>query len=191
MNRIRIIAGELRGRRLGVPRGEAVRPTSERAREALFNILVHRGPGLEGVRFLDLFAGTGAVGIEALSRGAAEVVLVENGPEALPVLRANLERLPVAGRVRLLETDATLLGRAPRPFDLVFLDPPYRSGLAAPTLARLVAGDWIAPGGQVIVELPAREPFRTPPAFDLEDERRYGSCRFLFLRPARGVQPDS
>ena len=112
------------------PTCQAIQPTSDRAREALFSILEHGAPPLRGTRFLDLFCGSGAVGLEAHSRGAHEVVLVDNDSEALRLARANIERIGAPASVRLLARDATRPGPAPHPFDLVFLDPPYRSGLA-------------------------------------------------------------
>ncbi len=182
MKGLRVIAGALKGRRLAVPRGDVVRPTADRAREALFGILEHGEPSLRGSRFLDLFAGSGAVGIEAFSRGAAEVLLVESERDALAVLRNNLRAVPHGGRIRLEVADATRLGAAPRPFDIAFLDPPYGSGLAAVALERLATGGWAAPGTRVVVEQAAREPFVPPAGFAIEDERRYGACRFFFLR---------
>jgi len=183
---MRIITGRWRGRRLAAPRGREVRPTSDRAREALFGILEHGPPALRGARVLDLFAGTGAVGLEALSRGATEVVLVENDPAALRVIRANLKRLGEPSGARLLPRDVTRLGPAPQAFDLAFLDPPYRSGLAPPALEALLAGGWIAPPARVIVELAATEDLAPPAGLELEDERRYGATKFLFLRAAPG-----
>ncbi len=182
MRGVRIIAGALKGRRLAVPQGDAVRPTADRAREALFSILEHGEPGLREARFLDLFAGSGAVGIEAFSRGAPEVLLVESEREALAALRANLDSLPHRGAIRLMATDATRLGAAPRAFDIAFLDPPYRSGLAPTTLESLAAGGWLVPEARVVVELAAREAFTPPAGYGIEDQRRYGSCRFVFLR---------
>jgi 16S rRNA (guanine966-N2)-methyltransferase len=180
---MRIIAGQFRGRRLSSPRGQDVRPTGDRAREALFNILEHGQPPVRGAHFLDLFCGTGAVGLEALSRGAAEVLLVESDADALKVAEANLTRLRSPSNVRLLRQDATRLGPAPAQFDLVFLDPPYRSGLAAPALACLMRQSWLAPEARIVVELAAREDFRSPDGYEFEQERRYGAARFLFLRP--------
>ncbi len=181
---MRIIAGSWRGRKLLTPSDRAVRPTSDRAREALFAILEIGKPPLRGARFLDLFCGTGAVGLEAASRGAAEVWLVDNDREALALARANLTRLGAPANVRVVERDATRLGPARKEaFDLVFLDPPYRSGLARPALAGL-AGGWLAPGAGVIVELAASEELSLPAGYALEQERRYGAARFVFLRPA-------
>ena len=179
---MRIIAGEFRGRRLSSPPGRDVRPTSDRARESLFNILEHGEPPVRGARFLDLFCGTGAVGLEALSRGAAEVVLVESDPHALRIAKRNLERLGTPENVRLLRQDATRLGPAPSAFDIVFLDPPYHSGLAAPALERLRRGGWLAPGARIVVELASKESLELPGGYEPEQERRYGAAKLLLLR---------
>jgi 16S rRNA (guanine966-N2)-methyltransferase len=178
---MRIIAGKLRGRRLLAPKGDAIRPTGDRAREALFDILEHGAPPLRDAAFLDLFCGTGAVGLEAHSRGAAQVLLIDHDRAALKLAEANIARLGVSPGVRLLARDATLLGPAPHPFDLVFLDPPYRSGLAAAALESLADG-WLGEGARLIVELAARDDLDLPPGYTLERERRYGGAKFLFLR---------
>ena len=178
---MRIIGGRFRGRRLIAPEGFDVRPTGDRAREALFNILEHGEPPLRGSRFLDLFAGTGAIGLEACSRGAAEVLLVESDPEAARTIRANLKRMHEPENVRLLVRDATRPGPPPHPFDIAFLDPPYRSGLAMPALEALAQG-WLPPDGRVIVELAANDHFQPPAGFEVEQERRYGAARFVFCR---------
>ena len=127
------------------PAGLDVRPTSDRAREALFNILEHGLPPLRGCRFLDVFAGTGAVALEALSRGAARAVLIETARPAQAAIRANIEGVRETARAGLHAVDATRLGRSTDEFDIVFLDPPYRSGLLEPALRRLVDGGWLAP----------------------------------------------
>ena len=184
---MRIIAGNFRGRRLLVPPGQAIRPTGERAREALFDVLEHGAPPVRGARFLDLFCGTGAVGLEAHSRGAAEVVLIEHDRAALKVAEANIARLGAPPRVRLLPRDASRLGPAPHPFDLIFLDPPYRSGLAGVTLGALARGDWLGGDARVIVELAATEDLDLPACYTLERERRYGSAKFLFLRHSKNA----
>jgi 16S rRNA (guanine966-N2)-methyltransferase len=184
---MRIIAGEFRGRRLRTPRDQAIRPTSDRAREALFGILEHGTPTVRGARFLDLFCGTGAVGLEAHSRGAAEVVLVEDDRTALQLAQANLARLGSPGSVRLLARDATRLGPAPHRFDLVFLDPPYGSGLAGAALEALLRHGWLGADARVVVELAATDALELPDGYAPERERRYGSVKFLFLRPSRNV----
>ena len=178
---MRIIAGTWRGRRLLTPKDARIRPTSDRAREALFDILDHGTPPLRGARFLDVFCGTGAVGLEALSRGAAEVLLIDNDPEALQLAKANIARLGSPPGIQVLAADATRPGPARAPFDLIFLDPPYRSDLAGPALAALVDGR-LAPDARVIVELDAKQGLDLPDDFMLAQERRYGAAKFLFLQ---------
>jgi 16S rRNA (guanine966-N2)-methyltransferase len=178
----RIIAGRHRGRRLEVPKGTAVRPTAERLREALFSILEHRTPRLAGARFLDLFAGSGAVGLEALSRGAGALVAVEVERAAATALRHNLEKLGEGARGRLVVGDATRLPPAAERFDIVYLDPPYGSGLAAAALQSLAAGGWLAADALLVVELAERERFDPPAGFALAEERRYGAGRIMLLR---------
>lgn len=153
-------------------------------------ILEHGEPPLAGARFLDLFAGSGAVGLEAASRGAAAVLLVEREPEAVRAIRANLEQLGETGRVRLLVADATRLGPASEPFDIVFLDPPWRSGLAGPAIAAVLRQGWLSPGGRLVIELAADETPLAPEGLELEEDRRYGRTRFLlFRRPADAPAP--
>jgi 16S rRNA (guanine966-N2)-methyltransferase len=165
--------------------GRAIRPTGERAREALFDVLEHGAPPVRGARFLDLFCGTGAVGLEAHSRGAAEVLLIEHDRAAMKVAQANVARLGAPPGVRLLARDASRLGPAPYPFDLIFLDPPYRSGLAEVTLGALAQGDWLAADARVIVELAAAADLDLPAGYALERERRYGNTKFLFLHRSK------
>jgi len=183
---MRIVGGRYRGRRLAVPPGEAVRPTSERAREALFNILAHgrfaATPAFEDARVLDAFAGTGAFGLEALSRGARFACFIELDRTARDVLAANIKALGESSRTRLLAADATRPPPADGPYDLAFLDPPYRSGLAPPALEALALRGWLAPDALVIVELPSRGEFSAPGAFTVLEERRYGAGRLVFLR---------
>ena len=181
---LRIIAGRHRGRRIAVPAGLAVRPTSDRAREALFGILEHADPPLRGCRFLDLFAGSGAAALEAVSRGADSALCVDQAGIAVETIRANVAALGEGERVGVLRADVNRLGRAPGPFDLVFLDPPYGSGFAASALAAATAGGWLAPGVLAVVETAARDRFVPPAGWDVEDDRRYGAARFLFLRQA-------
>lgn len=191
---MRIIAGRHRGRPLAAPAGASVRPTSDRAREALFNILGHgklaaSGPAYAGARLLDAFAGTGAFGLEALSRGAAETVFIENDRAALAALRQNIAALGETARTRIVSGDATAPPRALAPCDLAFLDPPYRQGLAAPALAALASAGWLSPDALCIVELAAKEGLELPPGFTIIDERRYGAARIVFLRFA--AAPDA
>ena len=182
---MRIVGGSLRGRRLVAPPGAAIRPTADRAREALFNILQHSllmTAPLAGSAMLDVFAGTGAVACEALSRGAASAVLIDSDRAALACARHNLEALGLADRATLLQLDATKLPPAASPARFAYLDPPYRSGLAAPALASLAGGGWLAPRALVVVELATRgEEFSPPDRFTVRDERRYGAARLVFL----------
>jgi 16S rRNA (guanine966-N2)-methyltransferase len=184
---MRIIAGRHRGRLLAAPPGEDVRPTGERAREALFNILAHGkfaavGPAYGGVRVLDAFAGTGAFGLEALSRGAAEVVFIENSRAALPILRQNIAALGETTRTRIVSGDATAPPRGLAPATLAFLDPPYGKGLGARALTALAEAGWLEAGALCIVEISAKERIEPPPGFISLDERRYGAARLAFLR---------
>lgn len=181
---MRIVAGRHRGRKLVAPEGDAVRPTHDRAREALFNILEHGQPPLVGSRFLDLFAGTGANGLEAVSRGAASAMLVERDDAALRAMTANRTALGEDRTVGILRADATRLPPATQPYDIAFLDPPWGSGLHEAALASLLAGRWLAPHARVVCELSPRETLAPPAGLTVEDERRYGKARFVFLRAA-------
>jgi 16S rRNA (guanine966-N2)-methyltransferase len=181
---MRIVGGRLRGRLLQAPASRAIRPTSERLRESIFDILIHRHGGVvDGARVVDLFAGSGALGIEALSRGAKFALFVDNAAEARALLRANIEALALGGVTRIWRADATVLGRAPSglPFTLAFLDPPYEKGLAEPALAGLVEGRWLAPGAVVVVEESAKTELRPPAPLRVLDERSYGETKVAFL----------
>ncbi len=183
---MRIVAGSHRGRRLETPAGDAVRPTRDRIREALFNLLAHnrwRGVALpRDAAVVDGFAGTGALGLEALSRGAAHVTFMENDPAALDLLRRNAALFDAADRIAILNCDATRPGRAREACHLALLDPPYGAGLAEPALAAFARGGWLEPGALAVIELAAKEPFEAPPGFDAMDERRYGATRLVILR---------
>ncbi len=181
---MRIVGGRLRGRALHAPASRAIRPTSERLRESIFDILLHRHEGaVEGARVVDLFAGSGALGIEALSRGADFALFVDNGSEARALLRENMEALALGGLTRIWRADATKLGKAPAgpPFTLAFLDPPYDQGLAGPALGALLAGGWLAPGAIVVVEEAAKAAIEAPVGLDLVDERTYGDTGIAFF----------
>lgn len=189
---MRIVGGALKGLGLaGVGKGDAaahLRPTADRVRESIFNMLAH-GRGafeIEGARVLDLFAGTGALGLEALSRGAAEVTFVDNGTAARALLRENISRARAGGNARVFRRDATRLGDcAGAPFELVFLDPPYRKALGERALASALAGGWIAPGARLVWEEGA--PVEPPAPLRLLDSRRYGDTWVGFLEmPAAG-----
>lgn len=193
---MRVVGGSLKRRPIAAPEGLDVRPTSDRAREALFNILAHRDDRpLMGARVLDVFAGSGALGIEALSRGAAHCTFIETLPPALAAIRLNLGKLGIAGQATVIARDATHPGTAidgpTLPANLVFLDPPYRSGLAAPALAALLDGGWIAAGALISIEVAAKEDFEAPEGFEITDERRYGAARLVLANAPgeAGPQP--
>ena len=183
---VRIVGGSLRGRRLRAPAGARVRPTGERVREALFDILIHSGMSrpIAGARVVDLFAGTGALGLEALSRGAAHLTAVESEADVRGVLRANVEALGCTDRATVLAADATHLPLAITASDLALLDPPYRTGLAVPALAALVGGGWLADAATVVVEHAVDDPFEPPATLAVRDRRRYGRTGLTFLSPA-------
>jgi 16S rRNA (guanine966-N2)-methyltransferase len=182
---MRIVGGSLRGRALVAPKSQAIRPTADRLRESLFNILAHAyGDPTAGARVLDLFAGTGALGIEALSRGATFALFIDDGAEARALLRGNVSALGLGGTTRIFRRDATKLGPAHpvEPFSLVFLDPPYGRELAAPALISARDGGWFAPGALIVVEEAAKSGFK-PPAGCSELERRvYDDTEFVFCR---------
>jgi 16S rRNA (guanine966-N2)-methyltransferase len=178
---MRIISGEARGRRLQAPRGAATRPTADHLREALFNIL----GSAEGLAVLDLFAGTGAVGLEALSRGAARAVLVDHADAAVRVINANVATLGYEERVRVLRLDVAralrLLERDGARFDLIFVDPPYEGPAARDTLAALGSGSLLAPGGLVVVEHDWRNaPGEQHGVLCLGQRRKYGQTEVSF-----------
>jgi 16S rRNA (guanine966-N2)-methyltransferase len=183
---MRVVGGRLRGRTLAAPKSHAIRPTADRLREALFNILVHAyDDRVTGARVLDLFAGTGALGIEALSRGAAFALFVDNGAEARALLRENIATLGLGGTSRVFRRDATKLGPAHpiEPFTLAFLDPPYGQALAEKALASAGAGGWLSPGALIIVEEAVKSAFAAPEGFAELERRRYDDSEFIFLRP--------
>lgn len=186
---MRIVAGRHRGLHLaavgkGDP-GAHLRPTSDRVRESLFNLLLNgaHGDPVTGARVLDLFAGTGALGLEALSRGAAHVTFVETGARAIALIRENVAKCRAEDTTALLRRDATRLGRTPgAPFDLVFLDPPYGRALGERALAAALAGGWIAPGALIVWEEGAE--IAPPEGLELLDRRRYGETSLAILRRA-------
>ncbi|MGB0748671.1 MAG: 16S rRNA (guanine(966)-N(2))-methyltransferase RsmD [Magnetospiraceae bacterium] len=180
---MRIIAGSHKGRRLQAPPGRTTRPTADRVRESLFNILSNGigGIDLAGARVADLFAGSGAFGLEALSRGADYAAFVETDRQALTALRANLEACGAGSTSRVLACDATRLPRADAPFSLVFMDPPYGKDLPRPALESLISGGWVAPGSLVVVETGKNEDLPPPPGFDMLDARKYGAAKITLL----------
>jgi 16S rRNA (guanine966-N2)-methyltransferase len=188
---VRIVGGEFRGRPLATPRDQSIRPTTDRVREALFNVLAHRHPDrLAGARVLDLFAGTGALGLEALSRGAAFCVFVEESAEGRGLIRTNVEAFGLQGRTKIFRRDAAALGEVGTmpPFNLVFADPPYGRGLGERALASALAGGWLAAGAICVVEEAASAPFDPGPDFAVVDERSYGETAVRFVEVAR-VRP--
>jgi 16S rRNA (guanine966-N2)-methyltransferase len=182
---MRIIAGRFKGHALKTPKTYRVRPTSDRLRETLFNVLAHSyGDPVDGARVLDLFAGTGALGLEAMSRGAAFALFVEDGVEARGLLRGNVEALGVAGTTRIFRRDATKLGPAApnAPFSLVFADPPYGKGLGEKALVSAKAGGWLTPDALIVVEEAGDAAFEIPDGFEEIETRSYGEAKLIFLK---------
>jgi len=185
---MRIVSGEFRGKAIVTPQGDRTRPTSDRARQAIFNILEHApwSPGLREARVIDLFAGSGALGFEALSRGAAFCLFVETDEQARGAIRQNVDAMGLFGRTRVHRRDATDLGQRPGAdgpaFSLAFLDPPYGKGLGEIALAKLAAGGWLAPGAVVVFERGSDEPDFAVDGFAKLDARDYGAARVHFLR---------
>ncbi|TBW34992.1 16S rRNA (guanine(966)-N(2))-methyltransferase RsmD [Siculibacillus lacustris] len=182
---MRIVGGRFRGATLAAPRSQAIRPTSDRLRESLFNILVHaHGDPIDGARVLDLFSGTGALGLEALSRGARFCLFVEEAAEARGLIRTNVETLQQTGATKLWRRDATRLGErgAFEPFDLAFLDPPYGRGLADAALRAMAAGGWLRDGGLAVVEESAAAELEPGAGWETVDTRAQGDSRLTFLR---------
>ncbi len=181
---MRIVGGEFRGRPLATPRTNAIRPTTDRTREAVFNVLAHRfSDKLQGGRVLDLFAGTGALGLEALSRGGAYGVFIEESAEGRGLIRDNVETFGLTGRTKIFRRDAAALGEAGTlaPFDLVFADPPYGKGLGERSLQSAKAGGWLRPGALCVVEEAAAAAFDAGSGFSVIDERNYGETVIRFI----------
>ena len=184
---MRVVGGRLKGRSIAAPTSRDIRPTADRLRESVFNILIHAYDNpIEGARVLDLFAGTGALGIEAISRGAAFTLFVDNGAEARALLRNNVEALALGGVSKVYRRDATDLGPAHpmQPFSLAFLDPPYGKGLADKALASLRDGGWLVPGALAVVEEAKTAGFAAPEGFEELERRAYDDTEFVFLRTA-------
>ena len=186
---MRIVAGTFRGRPLVAPKGHLTRPTADRARQAIFNILEHAAwaPELEDARVIDLFAGSGAMGIEALSRGAAFCRFVERAEPARAAIRANLAALGLDDHARIDNRNAAKLppptAADEPPYDLAFIDPPYGEGLGEAALTRLAAGGWLASGAVAVLERGAADAAGVPDGFELVDDRRWGGARVSFVRP--------
>ncbi|WP_024588993.1 16S rRNA (guanine(966)-N(2))-methyltransferase RsmD [Aliihoeflea sp. 2WW] len=184
---MRIVGGAFRGRPLATPKANAIRPTSDRAREAVFNVIAHRyGDHLDGARVLDLFAGTGALGLEALSRGASYGVFIEESAEGRGLIRTNVEAFGLSGRTKIFRRDATKLGEAGtlQAFNLVFADPPYGKGLGELALVAARDGGWLKPGALCLVEEAAATPFQPPAGFTLDERRDYGDTTIAFCLAA-------
>ena len=182
---MRVVGGRLRGRSIVGPRSQDIRPTADRLRESLFNILAHGyGDPVAGARVLDLFAGTGALGIEAASRGAAFVLFVDDGVEARSLLRNNTEALGLGGTTRIFRRDATKLGPAHpiEAFSLVFLDPPYGKGLAEKALVSARDGGWLKAQALIVVEESLEAAFKAPEGFEEIERREYDDTELIFLR---------
>jgi 16S rRNA (guanine966-N2)-methyltransferase len=184
---MRVVGGSLRGRTLAAPASADIRPTADRLRENLFNILAHAyGDPVNGARVLDLFAGTGALGIEALSRGAAFALFIDQAAEARALIRENTAALGLGGTSRIFRRDATKLGAVHplEPFSLAFLDPPYGEGLAEKALASARAGGWLTRDAFIVVEEVAKAKFAAPENFAELERRRYDESELIFLRAA-------
>jgi 16S rRNA (guanine966-N2)-methyltransferase len=182
---VRIVGGRFRGRAIKGPHSDAIRPTSDRLRETIFNVLAHSyGDPVEGARVLDLFAGTGAMGLEALSRGAAFALFVDDGAQARGLIRENVEALGVGGETRLFRRDATRMGQAApnAPFSLVFCDPPYGKDFAPRALRSCAEGGWLSPGAIVVVEEAQGVPVMLPDGLKELERRDYGETKVVFAR---------
>ncbi|OJX81753.1 16S rRNA (guanine(966)-N(2))-methyltransferase RsmD [Magnetospirillum sp. 64-120] len=177
---MRIVGGKHKGRALKAPDGRVARPTADRARESLFNILAHsEWVDLDGAHVVDCFAGSGGLGLEALSRGAASVTFVENHPSSLAAIRANLDLLKE--RADIIRADATRLPPAKAQCDLALVDAPYQKDLSAPCVTALAAGNWLRDGALVVVEVAAKEDFLPPAGFEVVDSRVYGAAKLILL----------
>jgi 16S rRNA (guanine966-N2)-methyltransferase len=182
---MRVVGGRLKGRNLAAPSSQAIRPTADRLRESVFNILIHAyDDPIQGARVLDLFAGTGALGIEAVSRGALFTLFVDNGAEARALLRNNVEALGLGGVTKVYRRDATNPGPAHpmEPFALAFLDPPYGKQLAEKSLVSLRDGGWLTSGALLVVEEAKAAAFAVPEGFEELERRAYDDTEFVFLR---------
>lgn len=182
---MRIVAGRFKGVSLAGPKGSTTRPTSDRLRETIFNILAHGvDVDLEGGRVLDLFAGTGALGLEAMSRGAKFCTFIEEAVEPRGIIRRNVETMGLTGATKVFRRDASKLGDAGtfEPVDILFADPPYRNGLGEKALATALAGGWLKPGAICVLEEDAKAEIEIPEGFELLDERLSGDSKVLFLR---------
>lgn len=184
---LKIIAGKYRGKRIEIKENTKIRPTGSKARGAIFNILMHGQFGANGhsplidKSVVDLYCGTGALGLEALSRGAAHVTFVDGASDSLSLARTNVQRISEEANTRFVRSDSSSLPKAPRTHSLAFLDPPYNSGLAGKSLKSLDAQGWLENGAIIVVELSHKEILEAPEHFTLFDERQYGNTKIVFL----------
>lgn len=182
---MRIVGGHFKGKALAAPKSQDIRPTTDRVRETLFNILQHSYENVvQDARVLDLFSGTGALGIEALSRGASYCLFVDNGTESRGLIRTNMMNFGLSGRTRVFRRDATKLGQADSRagFTLVFADPPYGKGLGEQALAAAADGGFLKPGTLAILEEDARSEIADIPGYTRLDQRQYGDTQIVFFR---------
>jgi 16S rRNA (guanine966-N2)-methyltransferase len=183
---MRIVGGEFGGRLLAAPRSQAIRPSSDRLRQTLFDILAHGfSEPAPDARVLDLFAGTGALGLESISRGAGFALFVDDGVEARGLIRSNVETLGLTGRTRIFRREVTRLGEVGTmaPFGLVFADPPYGKGLGEQAIASALAGGWLLPKATIVIEEDSRAIVEPPAGLEVVDRRRVGDSQLLFLKP--------
>ncbi len=188
---MRIVGGEFKGKHLVMPADNRVRPTADRTREALFNILGHgsayrteQGPMPIGARVLDVFSGTGALGVEALSRGASHVTFLDNHTGSLKLIRENVAAIGAQAKADIFNRNGTQMGNAGQAVDLVLMDPPYSQGLETPCLASLQAGGWLQSETIIVIELAAKEKLDLPSDFEVLNERKYSAAKLLFLKLA-------
>lgn len=184
---MRIISGAHKGRRIESPEGKEVRPTTARTREAIFNILQHGEYGEADLlcgRVADIFCGSGAMGLEALSRGASHVTFVDKNRTSIDAVEFNLERFDEQKSARLIRADSTMLPPVAEPYQILFLDPPYHTGLAEKSLKTAHQGGWVDEGSVVMLELSAKEEVKFPAAYRVKEERRYGNSKVVILHLA-------
>lgn len=185
---LRIIAGKHRGRKIEIKENGKIRPTGSRTRESIFNILMHGEFGVPGQsplverKVVDIFCGTGALGLEALSRGAGHVTFIDQSADSISLARMNALRMGEEGNVQFIRSDSTQLPPAREPCALAFLDPPYGSGLAPKALASLARQGWLEKGGVAVVEMSSRDELTPPEGYSFHDERKYGNTKIMFLR---------
>ncbi len=195
---MRVVGGAFRGKKLRLPEDNRIRPTAERTREALFNILAHdsemrRADGALplNARVLDIFAGTGALGLEALSRGAGHVTFLDNHPGSLKLIEGNIKDMGQTRRTDILRRDALHPGKPGAPYDLILMDPPYAQELAHPCMEALISGGWLTTGTIVVIELSKKEKLTLPPSLAMLKDRTYGAARLIFAKNLPGRYDDT